>query len=72
MTTPVGVSLDLLDVLHKRWLILLGVMVPEDFERRWTSPDFGELSVDVLLQLYAWHGKHHVAHITSLRGREEW
>ena len=41
MTAPVGVSLDLLDALHKRWLILLGVMVPEDFERRWTSLDFG-------------------------------
>ena len=72
MTAPVGVSLDLLDALHKRWLILLGVMVPEDFERRWTSPDSGELSVDVLLQIYAWHGTHHVAHITSLRGREGW
>ena len=37
-----------------------------------TSPDFGELSVDVLLQLYAWRGKHRVAHITSLMGREGW
>ena len=72
MTAPVGVSLDLLDALHKRWLILLRAMVPEDFECRSTSPDLGELSVDVLLQLYAWHGKHHVAHITSLRGREGW
>ena len=69
---PVALSLDLLDALHTRWLILLRAMTPEDFERRWTSPDFGELSVDTLLQLYAWHGKHHVAHITSLREREGW
>jgi len=72
MTAPVAVSLDLLDALHMRWLILLRAMSPEDFERRWASPDFGELGVDVLLQIYAWHGKHHVAHITSLREREGW
>ena len=71
-TVPVAVSLDLLDALHTRWLILLRAMAPEEFERRWTSPDFGELSVDVLLQIYGWHGKHHVAHITALRKREEW
>jgi uncharacterized damage-inducible protein DinB len=72
MTAPVAVSLDLLDALHTRWLILLRAMAPEEFERPWTSPDFGELSVDVLLQLYGWHGKHHVAHITALREREGW
>ena len=69
---PVEVSLNLLDALHARWLILLRAMRPEDFERRWVSPDFGELSVDVLLQIYGWHGKHHVAHITALREREGW
>ncbi len=69
---PVDVSLDLLKALHTRWLILLRAMTPEDFERRWSSPDFGELSVDGLLQIYAWHGRHHVAHITSLREREGW
>ena len=52
---------------EKEW-----AMAPEEFERRWTSPDFGELRVDVLLQIYGWHGKHHVAHITALRKREEW
>lgn len=71
-TAPVAVSLDLLDALHTRWLILLRAMSPEDFERRWVNPDLGELSVDVLLQIYGWHGKHHVAHITSLREREGW
>ena len=69
---PVEVSLNLLDALHARWLILLRAMSPEDFERRWASPDKGELGVDVLLQIYGWHGKHHVAHITALREREGW
>ena len=72
MTAPVAVSLDLLDALHARWLILVRAMTPQQFERRLTNPDHGELSVDVLLQIYAWHGKHHVAHITSLREREGW
>ena len=72
MSAPVSVSLDLLDALHTRWLILLRAMSSEDFERRWASPDFGEMSVDGLLQIYAWHGKHHVAHITTLSGREGW
>ena len=72
ISAPVEVSLNLLDALHARWLILLRTMSPEDFERRWLSPDHGELSVDVLLQIYGWHGKHHVAHITALREREGW
>jgi hypothetical protein len=69
---PVEVSLNLLDALHARWLILLRALSPQDFERRWNSPDRGELSLDVLLQMYRWHGKHHVAHITALREREGW
>jgi len=71
-SAPVEVSLDLLDALHARWLILLRAMTPEDFTRTWSGPDFGALSVDALLQLYAWHGKHHTAHVTSLREREGW
>ena len=71
-TAPVAVSLELLDALHVRWLILLRALTPADFERRWISPDLGELSVGVLLQMYAWHGKHHVAHITRLRERQGW
>ncbi len=71
-TAPVSASLDLLDTLHARWLILLRAISTEDFERRWTNPDVGELSVDRLLQHYVWHGKHHVAHIRSLREREGW
>jgi hypothetical protein len=70
-SAPVAVSLDLLEALHTRWLILLRALGPEDFARRWSS-DRGELRVDVLLQIYRWHGKHHVAHITSLREREGW
>ena len=71
-SAPVDVSLDLLDTLHRRWLILLRALSPEDFGRTWSAPDFGELRIDALLQLYAWHGRHHTAHVTSLREREGW
>ena len=70
--TPVETSLALLDSLHQRWVALLESMADQDFSRRLRHPEAGEMPVDRLLQLYAWHGRHHVAHITSLRQREGW
>lgn len=70
---PVDVSLRLLDALHERWLVLLAAMSPTDFARRLGHPDWPEpLSLDFMLQLYAWHGEHHVAHVLGVRGREGW
>ena len=70
--TPVETSLDILDALHRRWVLLLESMKPEDFSRPLLHPENGPMTVDRLLQMYAWHGRHHVAHITSLRQRENW
>ena len=70
--TPIDVSLTLLEMLHKRWTILLESMRGEDFARRLVHPEHGEISLDWLLQLYAWHGAHHTAHVTELRKREGW
>jgi len=69
---PIAPSLDLLDGLHARWVRLLRTMGAADFARRLHHPESGEMSLDDLLALYAWHGPHHVAHITSLRQREGW
>ena len=70
---PIDVSLRLLDALHERWLVLLRAMSPADFERRLGHPEWEQpLSRDTMLQLYAWHGRHHVAHVTGLREREGW
>jgi len=70
---PIEVSLDLLDALHVRWVALLRSMNPTDFERGFRHPEHGRvLSLKQLLGLYAWHGRHHVAHITSLKKREGW
>jgi DinB family protein len=70
--TPVETSLALLESLHQRWVTLLESMNDRDFGRRLRHPEAGEKTIDWLLQLYAWHGRHHVAHITSLRQREGW
>ena len=68
---PVGVSLDLLESLHRRWVATLeGV---NDWTRPWTHPAQGRTyTLDTLLGMYAWHGRHHIAHITGLRGRQGW
>ena len=71
-TPPVEPSLALLDNLHARWVILLRSLAPEQFPRKFRHAEWGSQTVDFLLAQYAWHGKHHVAHITSLRYRNGW
>lgn len=68
----IGVSLSLLEALHVRWVALLESLDDADWGRRLIHPEIGEITLDFLLQLYDWHGRHHVAHITSLREREGW
>lgn len=70
---PVGVSLDLLDALHLRWAHLLARMTDAQFERTYFHPEHQRaFTLDYAVAMYAWHGQHHVAHITRLRGREGW
>jgi DinB superfamily len=70
--TPVETSLALLEALHKRWVIVLRTMKPEHWQRSFRHPELGTVSLDRNLALYAWHGQHHIAHITSLRERMGW
>jgi uncharacterized damage-inducible protein DinB len=65
-TTPLETSLALLDALHVRWVRLLKSMTDADFMREFRHPESGLIRLDQNLALYAWHGKHHVAHITSV------
>jgi uncharacterized damage-inducible protein DinB len=69
---PVDVSLSLLTALHARWVALLRVMSASDFARVILHPEMGTLTLDQVLALYAWHGRHHTAHITALRERNRW
>ena len=72
-TGPAETSLALLELVHDRWVMLLRSLTPEQLARRFRHPEHsGLLNLDWLLAMYSWHGKHHVAHITSLRERERW
>jgi len=70
--TPVEVSLTLLAQLHERWVVLLRSLDERAYQRELQHPEWGRLSVGTLLRQYEWHGRHHVAHITSLRTRMGW
>jgi len=70
--TPVEVSLNLLESLHARWVVLLKSLAPSDFARAFRHPDIGVVSLAQNACLYGWHGRHHTAHITSLRERMGW
>ena len=71
-TVPVEVSLQLVDALHRRWTVMLKSLAPADFDRTFRHPEMGLVRLDNNLALYAWHGKHHTAHITALRHRMGW
>lgn len=71
-TAPVEPSLSLFASLHERWVILLKSLQAADFARTLRHPERGVMTLDQNLALYAWHGRHHVAHITSLAERMGW
>ncbi len=69
---PVDVSLDLLERLHARLVHLLRTLKDADFRRTLNHPENGPMTLDAVLATYAWHGRHHTAHVTSLRERMRW
>jgi len=69
---PVDLSLALLESLHRRWVLLLRSLGPADCARTYVHPEYGRRTLELTLALYAWHGRHHIAHITSLRDRMGW
>ncbi len=69
---PVEVSLRLLDPLHERWVRLIRSLKAEDFAKTFRHPEHGLRTLDWMLFLYAWHGRHHTAHITELRKQKGW
>lgn len=70
---PINVSLTLLHALHERWHAMLQNISDSEWDRNVVHPEQGrQMSLWFLLGLYGWHGKHHKAHITSLRERKGW
>ncbi|MDQ6737349.1 MAG: putative metal-dependent hydrolase [Gemmatimonadota bacterium] len=72
-TVPIETSLTLVDALHERWVAILRGMTEADFDRVYLHPEQQKpVPMHAMTALYAWHGKHHVAHISGLRERNRW
>ena len=71
-TAPAELSLSLLESLHRRFVLLLRSLRAEDFARTFLHPEMGVVTLDKYLGMYAWHGRHHIAHVTSLHDRMGW
>jgi uncharacterized damage-inducible protein DinB len=69
---PVGGSLALIEALHGRWVALLEALSEDDFRKGFVHPERGRVDLAKALAMYAWHSRHHTAHITGLRARMGW
>lgn len=69
---PIEASLAMFDALHQRWLALLQSLRDEDFQKGFVHPASGTQTLEFCAALYAWHARHHTAHIASLRARQGW
>lgn len=72
LATPVEVSLVLLESLHQRWVRMFELMTEAEFARTYHHPELGPVRLDQQLATYAWHGRHHTAHVAALRRRMGW
>jgi len=70
--TPAQTSVTLLRALHERWVVLLRNLGESDWQRTFVHPESGLQTLDQVLDLYAWHSRHHVGQIASLRARKGW
>jgi hypothetical protein len=71
-SAPVEPSLALLAALHERWVLALHGIDAAGWERPLIHPELGRQTLQQLVALYVWHGRHHIAHITALRHRQGW
>jgi hypothetical protein len=70
--TPVATSLEFLHLLHAKWVVLLRSLEPAQWQREFVHPEWGTVSLALTAGTYAWHGRHHVAHINRAVEREGW
>ena len=71
-TAPVEMSLDFLDLVHQRLVLVLREITSTEWARRLRHPERGVVDLDWMLAQYEWHGRHHVGHVSSLRRRMGW
>jgi len=72
VVAPVEWSLDLIEALHARWVMMLQSLDEAQWARAFVHPERGAQTVEQATLLYAWHSRHHVAHITHLRAQQNW
>ncbi len=65
-------KLQLVESVHRRWVMLLRSLDEAAFGRTVVHPENGVMTLDQVVQIYSWHGRHHVAHITGLARRSGW
>lgn len=71
-SAPAEWSLQMIESLHARWVMLLQSLKEDGWRRGYRHPEMGPMTVEQVLALYAWHSKHHTAHITHLSHRMGW
>jgi uncharacterized damage-inducible protein DinB len=71
-TAPIEWSLELLESLHARWVMLLQSLTDEQWQRGFRHPESGPMTVEYTTLVYGWHSRHHVAHINHLRAAQGW
>ena len=72
LAAPIEWSLELIEALHARWVMLLQSLGETDWQRTFVHLERGPMTVEQATLLYAWHSRHHTAHVTHLRTREGW
>jgi hypothetical protein len=72
VVAPTEWSLELIESLHARWVMLMQALTEEEWNRAYRHAERGATTVEATAMLYAWHSLHHVAHITQLRKRQGW
>jgi hypothetical protein len=72
LLAPPQISLALLEALHQRWLFLMRTMSETDFEKQFEHPESGTWTLNKMIALYDWHGRHHLAQIQGLKEQKSW
>ena len=72
VAAPVEWSLEIIESVHARWVMLLQSLTEEQWARGFKHSERGPMRLDLATALYAWHSRHHVAHITHLRAQNDW
>ena len=72
LAAPVEWSLELIESVHARWVMMLQSLNEEQWQRGFKHPERGPSTIEHATLLYAWHCRHHLAHITHLRAAKDW